>query len=353
MSQRSPTSTVAIDRLPRESALQTTGLRVAGLLGSFAIVLAGLNVAARAALDEWTTNRGYWLVNEKWDLLESLDEPVDWLVLGDSSGNQAVVPELLEESFGGDAVNLCVVADLLAANDAWMLEHHISTVGPPENVLIVHVYDIWHRGARFLTNRPWLSKVPLPHGFWETSHPPVHVKDKDARQLWMARYLPLWSENRTLASWLLNPANVLERTFELEPSGFMPLDEPNPKNVRKDVREHAAFTRKNKFRMSPLNGAALERVQQLAEDYDFDVWIAVSPVAESAWKRPPIRAYIRDTIRALRQFTDRSERLHLVFEEPVRFPESQMENVDHVISEAATEYTLRVVSAIRELRSHE
>jgi hypothetical protein len=81
------------------------------VLGTFFVVLV-VNLAAIGYLNHYTTNRGYWLVRQKWDILQGLEAPVEWLILGDSSGNQGLVPERLREKLGGAAINVCTVGNL-------------------------------------------------------------------------------------------------------------------------------------------------------------------------------------------------------------------------------------------------
>ncbi|MEB3357540.1 MAG: hypothetical protein VKK04_12500, partial [Synechococcales bacterium] len=67
-----------------------------------------LNVLANGFLDYLISRQGYFLASYKWNLLTDLKQPADWLVLGDSSCNQGVVPEILSQELGGTALNLCI-----------------------------------------------------------------------------------------------------------------------------------------------------------------------------------------------------------------------------------------------------
>lgn len=341
-------SRVLKDWLPTEVDAPARRRKVAAVVVLTVLATVGVNALAGVALNELTTNRGYWLVHEKWSLLESLEAPVDWLLLGDSSCNQGVRPDVFEERLGETAVNLCTVGDLLAVNDAWMLERYIEEHGPPKHVLIVHVYDVWYRGLRFLNRQPLLAKIPLPWKFWEDLSPSVALDAKQERRLMLARYLPLWSENKTLASWLHHPSIVLDRDFGLTEDGFMPLEESNPKNVRKDSREHFAFTRTGRATMAPINREALIAIDALAERHGFDVWIASSPVWEGVWRNQRFRAFFTATMKLIEDVAKGRPRMHVVLSRPLTFREDQMENVDHLTQDAAAIYTGRVIDAIGE-----
>ena len=82
-------------------------------------VIAVVNVVAILLLRHDTSNWGIHLIEMKWKMAQETGEPVDWLVLGDSTGNQGVIPEILTDNLGGSAHNLCLLADLTATNNAW------------------------------------------------------------------------------------------------------------------------------------------------------------------------------------------------------------------------------------------
>src|SRR5438128_2449200 len=140
----SMSAAAAMTRLPVEIAGPSTARRLIGTIGGVLALVALANTAALFVLSRHPVNHGYKVIGAKWELLREQERPVDWLVLGDSSGNQGVVPAVLSERLGGSSLNLCTVGDLLAVNDAWMLETYIGTVGAPRKVLMVHAYDIWH-----------------------------------------------------------------------------------------------------------------------------------------------------------------------------------------------------------------
>lgn len=335
------------DRLPTERPAPATRGRVLGALAFAAATAVLLNAAAGQALASRTTNRAYWLVRQKWELLENLAAPVDWLIVGDSSCNQGIRPEIFAAELKQRAVNVCTVADMLAVNDAWMLERYIERHGPPKHVLMVHVYDMWQRDLRSLKKQPLLAKIPLDWGYWRSHQPALGLSAEDERALMVARYLPLWAENKTLASWLRHPSKLWQRDFTLTDEGFMPLEKANPKGVRRDAKGHFTATKSRRFSLSKINREALERVRALADEHGFEVWIAPGPLWEGAWKEPSFKRYFEAVMTSLAEFADSSPRLHLLFREPMTFPEGQMENADHLVAKAASQYTQRLIEAYR------
>lgn len=335
------------DRLPDETTIPATRGQVLVVLAVALAVVVLLNLLATNLLADHTTNRGYWLVRAKWQLLESLPAPVDWLILGDSSCNQGIMPDLLGQQLGGRALNACTVGDMLAVNDAWMLARHIERLGPPRNVVIVHAYDVWHRDLQALVHQPLLAKVPLPWAYWRRSTPPLPLTGAQERKLWVARHLPLWAENNTLASWLRHPQRLWRRNLSLTQGGFMAHDQANPASVRRDSKAHLAALHPRRFAPSQINRQALEHIRDLADQHGFDVYIAAGPLHDGLWRDSRFRTHFAALMHALDRLASTSPRMHVLLHEPVTFPARSLESADHPVGPAAREYTDKLIAAIR------
>jgi hypothetical protein len=321
--------------------------RVLGTLAGMLIVFAVLNFGARGLLDRFTTNRTYWLIQAKWSLVERLERPVDWLILGDSSCNQGVRPDVLRDKLGGSVLNLCTIGDMLAINDAWMLQRAIARGATPKNVVIVHVYDMWQRPAGAKFRETLITKIPLGWGFWEAMRPPMDMSFEQKRAFFLSRYAPLWSENVTLSDWAMNPRKLLSRNFSIDEEGYMRSDLVRPQSVEADYQEHRRFVRGRKFIFSEANRLALEQIRLMADEHDFHVHIASAPLYKGLWNDEEFQAYYRQVQAGLRGVVKRSHRLSYVLEQPPVFEAEQMENADHVNHEAAGVFTERLADALR------
>src|SRR5207253_10129783 len=153
--------------LPREAVPPAGWPQILCVWVLVCIIVAGINLTLQWSLNRFPINSGHGLVQAKWNLLKRLPAPIDVLVLGDSSGNQGVVPQLLGAALGGTTINACTLADALIVNDAWMLDLYIRRLGPPKRVILVHVYDVWERDISYDV---W-AQIPLPWGFWSDLDP--------------------------------------------------------------------------------------------------------------------------------------------------------------------------------------
>ncbi len=332
--------------LPSDVVTPATGRDVIAMIGGVLLVVLLLNGAVLWYLQAWSPNVGYRLISAKWKLLLGLERPVEWLVLGDSTGNQGVVPAVLRERLGVRAVNLCTIASLLAVGDVWMLETYIHRHGSPRAVLIVHAYDMWERDLDAM--EPVIMKIPLAWGFWERMEPRIAFGPRQQWSLLLSRYLPLYADNRSLPLVFKYPWRLLRDTFHLEDDGYMPVDDANLEGVTRDFEAHLAALRQRAFRLSPINHLALARLRELAEQHGFEVYMVDSPVYDRLHVSVEFQAYFRQVRQMLADFAAMSPRIHYLEGVPRVFPADRMVNADHLVHTASMEYTQRVVDAIRD-----
>jgi len=333
-------------QLTREvMALSSVHSVLISVLGMFFVVLV-VNLVAIGYLNHYTTNRGYWLVRRKWDILQGLDAPVEWLILGDSSGNQGLVPERLREKLGGTAINVCTVGNLTLLEDVWMLETYIGRLGPPQNVLIVHAYDVWPReiGLAFV------AKIPFPWRFFSSL--PASVGLKERAEILLLRYVPLYSENVTLSKTILagvrSPGSLFKDCFRLQSSGYMKSSKSLPEWVEYDAWVHIKFITENDFVLSDVNRSAMDRLIALADRYGINVYVANGPLYKGLCESEQFGRYFAQVRKELERFADSSEHIHYL-PTVATFPADQMQEADHVIYPAAEIYTDQVVQEIMQV----
>lgn len=312
----------------------------------FAVLVA--NLAALWYLDHYSTNRGPELVEQKWKILQNMQTPVDWLVLGDSTGNQGVVPETLESKLGGTAANLCTIVPMTTLDDAMMLDVYIDKFGPPDNVLIVHSYDILPVELSPLV----FAKIPLP---WGISHryrfSPALIGVKEQIQVSVARHFPLYFENRTLKSIISNgiksPNTLFASEFHLDltPQGYMPMMEARPQDVEEDAKGHIEFLKENDFVVSDINHVAIDHIITLADHYAINVYITTGPLYKGFYESRVFQDLFSEIQGWWSEVANRSERVHYLALIST-FSSDQMQEVDHATHAAAEIYTEEISSEI-------
>lgn len=333
---------VTLDSLPDEVTAPVTRAQIAFVLVTAFVIVLGLNVLITISGAVDRLDGGGYLIQEKWKILNSLDQPVDWVIVGDSSANQGVIPGQLGASLGGSAVNLATVGNLLLIDDVWMLDEYIGRLGAPKNVVIVHVYDMWRRDAQAAA----FAKVPLAPGFWWSKKPSLSLSVSDSVELLAFRYLPLYQSKELLKRLVKNPGKLLVSPRTIQPDGFTAVDEALPDEVESDYAVHKNFLAEQRYELSDANRQALDRLVELADSNGINVYIANSPIYEGLKADPNFQSYFENIQKLMIDLDARSPNIHYVLCNPPGFPKQSMTNIDHLTVEGAKSFTAQLTQSI-------
>lgn len=339
------------NQFPRE-ILPSTGWRRLSMLIILTLLMVILvNSLAIGYLDRYSINYGYWTIHQKWNLLGSLPSQVDWLILGDSSCSQGIMPVVFMNELDQSAINLCTTGDMATLGDLWMLEEYIKRFGSPRNVLVVHTYDIWHRDF----NPVRLGQIPRPFGFWE-EHTLGNelMAEKDIRDAtFLEHYIPLYSQNKTIGAMIRSTlsANLIpfKSMWEIDPDGFVPAYEPKPDIVLAGEQQHIDFVTHNNFHVSPLNDRAMQELVKWADGLHFSLYLADAPTYEGLFTNSAYSDYYQDMREYLQGIADVSNNV-IYINDVKTFPIDVMQNPDHLIVSAADEFTQWLVGEIKEAK---
>lgn len=313
------------------------------------LIFALANLGANVYLKNFPENRGYWLIQQKWSMLLNLKQPVDWLVLGDSSCNQGVIPEILETQLSGKAINLCTIGDTIVLNDAWMLSKHIKKYGAPKNIIIIHVYDVWSKEINWNVT----SQTPLAWGYWNELEPNFDLGFAEKRKVFLSKYVPLYSQSTSFKELFEESDRLFKgKDYQLSEGGFMAVKDANSWEVEEDVKRHLRGISKNpQFSFSSTNQKALEAIIKLAEEYDINIYLANSPIYNELYQNPDFKAYYNQVQTELKSISDRHKNIHYIMAQPMTFSKAQMQNADHLIASAAESYTKQLANEIKQLKT--
>lgn len=322
-----------------------------------------VNFAAGAFLEHNGTNLGYINIDHKWRVLGKQSEPIDWLILGDSAVSQGFDPSLFNESTGKNAINLGTIGNFGLTDDQWMLEEYLSRHDPPEAVVLVHVYDVWHRRL----SRKVMGRVPRRWIFSERIAEEYGL-DTDARQqIALNNLMPLYAQRTSLRKSIeyvywrytmtddeLATLRTKDRSLPVkEPQrhadGFIALCGALPRAVKRDAAGHRRFLRKGrKFRISRDNKKALGEILKLSKKHDFEVYLVPAPIYKGLANNKAFKKYFAGSMKYFNSLASRWPHLHVV-PELKTFETDQMQNADHIACEAVPEYsewmTQRVLDA--------
>lgn len=336
-----------IEIQPADEVLRSPSIRtlLATALVALGVVLF-CNAAAGRLLVAFPQNDGYAMIKGKWNLLTGLTRPVDVLVLGDSSCSLGIDPGVIEGEIGGTALNLCTIGDMTVVGSYWMLDHYIQKFGPPETVIVGHVLNIWQRSISPIV----VEQIPVPDSFVNLYTDTLGFQWRQYFLSLVAKYIPFYAENQSLARILTYPWRASHRDFAMSSSGFTSIQKPDPHRVLEDAKNYRRFVRKKGFRISRDNQIALDNIAHLAEEYEFDVFFVVAPMYEGLISDPEVKAYIAEQNTFFENFSRRHPHFKNVFSEPMLFSEYEMENADHVILSASPVYTRSILKSVEAIR---
>lgn len=342
--------TLSIRKIPQEVLPDTNWRRITTLLGLILAVLFFANIFAYLYLDSYSVNYGYWTIHQKWNLLGKLSKPVDWLILGDSSCSQGVMPEVFTTELNQTAINLCTTGDMGTLDNLWLIEEYIQRFGPPQNILVVHTFDIWHRQF----NPVRLGQVPRPWRFWEAhTNGSELMEEVDTRNgIFIDHYLPLYSQNNSIGMIIRGIFSGEHKPFvskwAMDKDGFVPAYESKPEVVKAGEQQQIQFATENVFKVSYLNDESLRKMMRLAEENQINLYLANAPAFEGLYSNPAYQAYFQDLQTYLAGIANESGNGYHI-PAVMTFPVDQMQNPDHLIVSGAEEFTHWLIEEIQKI----
>lgn len=318
----------------------------------FEWVLAGLmvlvvNAAAVALLDRYDPNRFRVQVAVKYELLREHGGAYDSLILGDSTPNQGIVPEMLNERVGGDWLNLCTIANMLAASDAWLLSEYIDRYGPPKRVIVCHVPDMWPRTV----DPAIIAQARVPLSAFDDLEPPVELGPAQTLRMAATRYAPLYSKNVSLNHLAFKPWQIQDLRSGFTPDGYMPT-RGHQDHWSQAIDNAILGQAEHRFAVSEINALAMQRMIDLAQEHGFVIYLTPGSATEELAASPDYQHNFAAMIEQYRAWADSSDHLTLILPEPQTFPDALMYDEDHVNTRGAAVWTERIARAMLEAESN-
>lgn len=331
--------------LPEDKLPLTSRKKVALIWIGTALFIILLNALVTAWLNKTVPNSGYRRIRQKWAMLKNLQQPVDTLILGDSSGAQGLDPQVLNKTLGGKSLNLCTIGDMTVVNSAAMLDHYVHKLGAPKRVVIVSVFDIWPRVMSGYAFGQTPLSTTSPDIAWYSKHNDFGFKE----EVFLARNVKLFSESKSLLENLketIKPAK--NQGPGPRPDGFSVSLKPDHNQLMRDVKDHLSTAASMDTSISQDNIEATRHIFDLARQYHFPVYFVNAPISEDVMQDPSfVKGYLA-TIQNV-QAELANDGGSLVLPEPMQFANHYMDNVDHLTYEGAELYSARVATELKAL----
>jgi hypothetical protein len=346
IAQRTAAEAIA-SPLPEDKLPVTSRKRVAVIWVSTALFIIVLNALVTTWLNKTVPNAGYRRIRQKWAMLHGLNQPVDTLILGDSSGAQGLDPEVLSKTLGGKGVNLCTIGDMTVVNSAAMLDDYVHKYGAPKRAVIVSVFDIWPRVMSGYAFGQTPLSTSSPDIAWYSRHGDTGFKE----EVFLARDVKLFSESKSLLENLketIKPAK--NQGPGPRPDGFSVSLKPDHNQLMRDVRDHLDTAGAMDTSVSEDNAAAAEHILALGRQYHFPVYFVNAPISEDVMRDPAFLKGYQATMQNVQAELSKNGG-SVVLPEPMQFADHFMDNVDHLTYEGAELYSARVATELKGLEA--
>lgn len=289
------------------------------------------DVAAYHYLKHFSPNKGYFIAQQKWELLNQKKQAVDWLFVGDSSGNQGINTKQFAEAKNASALNLCTIGSMGLQDDLLMLNTLIERDQIPKHVVMVHVYDVWYR----TTNAQAYALLPTST-LWAI--PSLSTAEK----LGIAanKYAPLYAQNTSLQKVLLEPGRyAFKAPATFDESGFMASTHADTAALARDLAYHQQLLAKKSLLPSAENMATFCSIVQLADAHNIKLHVVNAPVYQELAQEPNWQKATRAISDSLRKGCTSSAGLGWHLTNPFVLEATYMESTDHVTTDGAARYT--------------
>lgn len=274
-------------------------------------------------------NYGYKIMKKKWNLISNQKEPVDWLILGDSSCNQGFDTDTALYKHGYTTLNLCTVGGGLLIDDGILLKEYYEKVGPPkQGVILIHVYDIWERSGGE-------AQIRSLYPFGGTNVSKSLLTDIKANLL---RIFVLYSKNKSILSLLANGLN--DTKFEFTQNGTMKMEKSQIEtDTEQDSVEHINRLLENQTHINTSNLHDLNAIVSFVSDSKKDIHLFMSPMYNRTFEHTFFKHHYQKITQGINSFVQSRNlniRLHL---EPMLFDKNELEGIDHLLYGASKKYT--------------
>jgi hypothetical protein len=326
--------------LPVELYPEFSRREVAVSSGGLVVFALALNILLIAVLAKASPNAGYKIIAKKWDIVRRTPD-VDLIVVGDSSGNQGVDPEVVRETLGLSAVNLCTVGDMTVVTDVALLETYLASHPAPKVVVAVHVCDVWDREMTPTA----LSRIPLSPVKIDRLLPFLHLGVGAQAEIVASRLVPLYSEAESIKQ-LLRGGRKADESKLIDELGFMHADKAKPKLVERDVEHNLDLLQGRRPVISEWNRRSLLRMVKLSNDNGFRLYVVNSPVYRGLYEQEAFNRYQESIATDVSGVLSGLKQGGYLFQPPRTYAADVMQNADHLTVAGARDFTLALCKQI-------
>ncbi|MFC1924910.1 hypothetical protein ACFLXA_06070 [Chloroflexota bacterium] len=275
--------------------------------------------------------------------VKSLDEPVNTIIIGNSTAGNNIFTGPVSDELGGATIKLSFSSHGSLLSYSWVLNYYFSKFSELDNVIFcVHCY-----GYEEEHDIEFMTAVPLPWGYWYKFNSPPAWKDGEKVDLFISKYIPLYSSSDILAYRLLHPSELFAPQRKRVPDKKYTGGNTAPSIDWSSIWRVRPPSNFGVFTPTADSTTSLNNICELADKYDFQLYIVMQPEWDEGYSDPERQAKIEGQKKYLGQFT--SDNVHIALSNPVIFKAEEMQNWNHLRPDAAAYFTEALLADIREI----
>ncbi len=343
--------------MPRSEKVGWRGVALCVL--AVILLVCAVNTAAWYYIKAYPVNRGVSRVWQKWQLIERQTEPVDWLILGDSTCGQGIMPVVIEEDTSDTALNLCTVANATAVNGVWQLEHYIDKVGPPTRAVFFHAYHVWERPPDDLISM--FNQISIPGAFYKRMDPPLDVGFWGDIEIATAPLRTLYDANLSIDYIISRELGALfagkdvdrsdalsDLNFVIRHKGYVGSNTAMPERVIAQSNASKRIYAEREFVITPPNEESLKAMCRLSERHNLPIYLANSSISRMLYEDEGFQKYYSAMVERISEILAPCPGVTYVMQVPAQFEPEEMDNEDHVVTDTvAARLTRQLVDAVK------
>lgn len=288
------------------------------------------------------------------------DANYDILVFGDSSAAQAIDTARLDEYTGLTSFNFALMGDATLAGNYFLFKKYLAAHKIPKYVVLMNVYDVWHRGYSDETFQ--ILAINFPWDFIKMAfYPQIDrerylylIKEISAYILPSQRYryeiknIIGTKEASDYRSKHIKSILKFERKL-LKLKGFSEEKEMDENSIMLDMHEHKDLVKSNEFVVSKLNLYYLDMFLRVCERNDIKVFLCFPPILKELYEQEIKGNYLRSYESFLRDKSRYYTKAILVTDGFYVVPMTSLSyTIDHLNEKGASDFTRILGEKIRQ-----
>lgn len=215
-------------------------------------------------------------ITKSYQTIQELKEPVDVIILGDSTAYRGVLPSVIKQDTSLEALNLATVARWGYLGDMYVLQWYIEKFGPPPYVIVAHTYNISISDTdpvQLLLD----SQIPLSD--WNSPYAQIPITWQDNAYNTLVENFPTIFRNISAQQWITGVFFEGKTEPEQYPYGTdVHYDHVTDDDLELFVKFLEWDLNVYSGEFSDFTRTGIESLLQLLDEYQIPTYVTITPI---------------------------------------------------------------------------